>query len=233
MKILIELSKISFEGRLMLAKSTSDENVLKALSEEIHPIVRRTVAENTNATYEVLLKLSKDEDWQVRKAVAGNINVTSDILLGLSEDVDYPVIEAVLGNAKVTPEILLKYSKDKPKMREIVARNTRATTEILLQLSKDEDLEVRKAVANNANATFEILQNLLLDRDPLGSSNGLIHLQKKILQRKTLKFLHPHLLNNKCGNLYSLIKDIFQKFLKILPKAIKKDIIITVKNNYF
>lgn len=91
MKTSIELSEISLEERIRLAKSTSNTNILNVLAQDEDSQVRFHVARSTNATTEILMKLATDKKREVRDAVAINENVTAEILLKLTEDKNFYV----------------------------------------------------------------------------------------------------------------------------------------------
>ena len=110
MKNSIELSERPLGERIRLAESTSDTSVLKTLAQDSKGMsswaVRKSVAENTNVTPEILLQLSDDEDWRVRRAVAENFKTNSEVFLKLSKDKEWYVREAVAKNAKATIKAL-------------------------------------------------------------------------------------------------------------------------------
>ncbi len=94
MKILIELSEISLEERIRLAKSSANTELLNALAEDEDYDVRKVVAGSKNATAEILLNLAKDEDCNARRLVAANANATAEILVKLAKDKNSLVREA-------------------------------------------------------------------------------------------------------------------------------------------
>jgi len=85
-KYLIEISEISVNERIRLAKKTKDIGLIRVLSEDEESSVKIALGENPSTPLEILDKLSRDPVWNVRIATLKNPNTTQLIKKRLLHD---------------------------------------------------------------------------------------------------------------------------------------------------
>ena len=84
--ILSKISKMSEEELKVLARITSDVEILNILAVNANCEVRCTVAKNKNTPVELLAVLAKDDCEDVRNGVAWNENTPVNVLAMLAQD---------------------------------------------------------------------------------------------------------------------------------------------------
>lgn len=179
------------EIRSLVATKTSDEDLLKKLSEDESEIVRKSVLanlemklelrvwivqncsiesmkimalDNFNWPDEILIKLLDNLSEEIRLHIVKKLTLSEVVLEKLAEDPSKKVRVAVVSYTKVIDRILVKLAKDTcPEVREMVAEKIKRR-DILKKLSYDSEEQVRLAVVGNGHVTLEILRRLRKDK---------------------------------------------------------------------
>ena len=179
------------EIRSLVATKTSDEDLVKKLSEDESEIVRKSVLanlemklelrvwivqncsiesmkimalDNFNWPDEILIKLLDNLSEEIRLHIVKKLTLSEVVLEKLAEDPSKKVRVAVVSYPKVIDRILVKLAKDTcPEVRERVAEKIKRR-DILKKLSYDSEEQVRLAVVGNGHVTLEILRRLRKDK---------------------------------------------------------------------
>ena len=138
----------NWDTRLIVARKTSDSNLLAKLADDEDWSVREAVAEKTDDP-NLLAKLADDASWDVRKAVV--IRTTDPNLLAkLADDTNWAVRKAVVRKTN-DPNLLAKLAYDESWIvRKEFAKKT-DDLNLLAKLADDESWDVREVVASRTN----------------------------------------------------------------------------------
>jgi len=121
---------------------------------------------NRKTPIAVLKRLSRNADPMIRKGVAINSSTPVDILIKLSEDPSEDVRQRIAYSKRTPVDILIKLSEDPDDLvRARVAFNVRTPMSTLEKLSRDDSAKVRISLAQNWNITMPMLKLLALDPD--------------------------------------------------------------------
>jgi hypothetical protein len=166
---------------LMLARTTSNKEILSKLASSSSELIRLEVAKNENfkeleklakdkslavrievakrAKEKVLKILAKDPFAEVRRIVARRTK-SSEVLAYLAKDEDWRVRLEVAWNENKDFYTSLILAKDKnPFVREGVALTTKSKR-IIAILSKDKEEIVKIAVCENKNTPIEVIEKI-------------------------------------------------------------------------
>lgn len=166
----IELAKeqkeeMLVEERALLAKNSTNPEILEKLSNDENISVRVFVADNPNTPPDVLDNLSND-DASIKASVARNENTSTETLEKLSTDNKDYVRSAVADNPNTPPDVLDKLSEDKDLfVKGSVAKNENTPIEVIEKLAHDDTDHIRAAAAQNKNLSVETLETLSNDKD--------------------------------------------------------------------
>ena len=153
--------------------------VLKTLANEGGFWMRRYIAENPNASGEILKSFVdfEDEDNSVYSLVAKHPNTPREVLdsfIKIPEELwihnyhNDGVLESVADNPNAPRDILELLAEDKSlRIRFRVARNPNTPVELLESLANDSDYQIREVVAENPHTPLKILESLANDSNLL------------------------------------------------------------------
>jgi hypothetical protein len=166
---------------LMLARTTSNKEILSKLANSSSELIRIEVAKNEN--FKDLEKLAKDKSLAVRIEVAKRAN--EKVLKILAKDI-FPEVRRIVARRTKDPELLAQLAKDEdwrvrlevawnenkdfytsfilakdenPFVREGVAFTTKSKR-VITMLSKDKEEIVRLAVCENPNTPIEVIEKI-------------------------------------------------------------------------
>jgi len=168
---------------LMLARTTSNKEILSKLANSSSELIRIEVAKNENfkeleklakdrslavrievakrAKEKVLKILAKDACAEVRRIVARRTK-SSEVLAYLAKDEDWRVRLEVAWNENKDFYTSFILAKDKnPFVREGVALTTKSKR-IIAMLSKDKEEIVKLAVCENQNTPIEVIEKIAI-----------------------------------------------------------------------
>jgi hypothetical protein len=167
--------------------------LLRRLSFDREPSIRRAVSAHPKTPLEVLARLSNDASQEIRQLIARNPRTPPYALAILLGDTSPEVRKYTLHNAStpslmiqsmqragasddfmrlygppdlaISEDALLYLSRGGPKARELAARHPNVTEALLSLLGKDDSPEVRRAVAQHPRASAALLAKLASDPD--------------------------------------------------------------------
>lgn len=163
------LYALLYEGRhylqLSLAQDTkAAPEVLVRLASHAEMLTRSRVAQNPATPPEVMSRLARDQRWEVRAAVIWNPGADPALLASLCHDKSQEVRDQLASQRRTPPAALLALARDlRPEIRRHAAQNPSQPTEGLALLARDRDEKVREYVALHASADPEIFARLAQD----------------------------------------------------------------------
>ena len=130
--------------------------------------VRAAVARNLKAPASILAALAKDPDARVRRAVASNPLAHWEVLEELSHNPETQLEVAKNISAPITvlerlATIGIVEGERFVEIREAVAKNLRAPEDVQRTLARDPSARVRRAVATNRSPSPEAMETLSHD----------------------------------------------------------------------
>jgi len=148
--------------RIMLARTTTDVEVLTMLASDESYWVRLETAKNPHTTAELLQYLAAGEQLLIRRAALSNANFESDLLDELLQRSEAGI--SLIGNLDVPSGIIqwLAESGDWG-LRCQVAGHSNTPVGILAILASDTRADIRYIVARNEHTPPFILQKLAQD----------------------------------------------------------------------
>jgi len=159
------LSRLTNVTKDMIAKKTSNPEILTKLANDEDQGIKMTALRNENIPVDVLMKFSNDKNTIIRSCVADNEKTPADVLMKLANDKQKWVRSQVATNYAAPVEAFRKLATDKYEfIRRGVASHC-SSPDILDMLVNDEYQIVRSYVAHNAATSAATLQKLLNDED--------------------------------------------------------------------
>jgi hypothetical protein len=177
------MSSKSAEHRADLARVWElPGDVLALLAKDTAAIVRRTVAERSDLTADLVDILTADKDWDVRLALIENPDITMPIspqsVDAIIRDASDAELTAAIDAVEQLPQCdefdeaisvaldrLAKSRARNPDLRQISARHPLTRPGTLRRLATSVDDELRRAVADNSNTPQDALTTLAKDDD--------------------------------------------------------------------
>jgi hypothetical protein len=187
-KFLKNLNKLDiYKKTKVIIDSRMSPDLLKHLSKDDSPDIRKAVARNLKTPPDVLKILATDKDAYVKSSVAANINTPMDLLEFLTKDKSLDVRYEIALNKNSNESILDILAKDKRvAIKEMVARHKNISEETLRQLANEKNSKINLSIAMNPKTPSDILQSFVHEGNQLLKSYIVFH---KNADDDTLKIL--------------------------------------------
>ncbi|MCM0673446.1 hypothetical protein NCC78_01730 [Micromonospora phytophila] len=151
--------------KVVADRTDAPAQALRPLTRDHDRQVREAVARNPSASVGNLLRLVKDDDRWVRWAVAGNPACDESVRRVMSEASDKELRGLLAEMRELEPELAARLIDDvSPEVRERLATHTH-DPDVITALMADRTARVRKGLARNPRTTAE--QRSALAQDPV------------------------------------------------------------------
>ena len=138
---------------------TLKTNLISRLMDSPSSTTRTTVASNTNATPEQLVRLAADQHENVRRKVAHNPKTAPEQLARLISDKHEDVRTAVAVNPNTPPEVLDKLARQQSSFAWL-CKNPNTSAETLLFMSNNADKKFHYDIAGHPNVSADVLESM-------------------------------------------------------------------------